>query len=163
MLEIIEGDLRANNGRYVILAARFNELVVESLVRGAIDCLQRHGIDDDQITVVRCPGAYEMPVVARHLIDSGRFDAMVAVGAVIRGGTPHFDHVSAGAMNGLSSISAEEGFPIGMGILTTDSLEQAFERSGSKAGNKGAEAAMAVLEVVNLLDEIGGDAGGGEE
>jgi 6,7-dimethyl-8-ribityllumazine synthase len=157
MLEILEGDLRPNEARYVILAARFNELVVESLVAGAIDCLRRHGIDDEQISVVRCPGAYEMPVVARRLIDSGRFDAMIAVGCVIRGGTPHFDHVSAGAMNGLSALSTEHGFPIGMGVLTTDSLEQAFERAGSKAGNKGHEAAIAVLEVVNLLADIDSD------
>ncbi len=154
-IKTIEGDFSANNGRYAIVVTRWNSFVVDHLQTGAIDALKRHGISDDQITLVKAPGAYELPLVCQRLADSGDYDAIVALGAVIRGGTPHFDYVAGEAAGGLNSVALTMDIPIIFGVLTVDSIEQAIERSGTKAGNKGAEAAEVALEMVNLLGNIG--------
>ncbi|MDX1343291.1 MAG: 6,7-dimethyl-8-ribityllumazine synthase [Reinekea sp.] len=154
-IKTIEGDFSANNGRYAIVVTRWNSFVVDHLQTGAIDALKRHGISDDQITLVKAPGAYELPLVCQRLADSGDYDAIVALGAVIRGGTPHFDYVAGEAAGGLNSVALTMDIPVIFGVLTVDSIEQAIERSGTKAGNKGAEAAEVALEMVNLLGNIG--------
>ncbi|WP_196161655.1 6,7-dimethyl-8-ribityllumazine synthase [Reinekea sp. G2M2-21] len=154
-IKTIEGDFSANNGRYAIVVTRWNSFVVDHLQSGAIDALKRHGISDDQITLVKAPGAYELPLVCQRLADSGDYDAIVALGAVIRGGTPHFDYVAGEAAGGLNSVALTMDIPVIFGVLTVDSIEQAIERSGTKAGNKGAEAAEVALEMVNLLGNIG--------
>ncbi|MCU0975275.1 MAG: 6,7-dimethyl-8-ribityllumazine synthase [Steroidobacteraceae bacterium] len=153
-LRVIEGDLIARDLRFVILAARFNERVVEGLVRGAVDALRRHGAGDKQIEIVRVPGAYDMPLAARRLAQSRRYDAIVALGAVIRGATAHFDYVAGECSSGLARVSQETGVPVGFGVLTTDTAEQAMDRAGGKAGNKGADAALAALELANLLRRL---------
>ena len=142
-LRVIEGDLIARDLRFAVLAARFNERVVEGLVRGAVDALRRHGAGDKQIEIVRVPGAFDMPVAARRLAQSRRYDAIVALGAVIRGATAHFDYVAGECSSGLARVAAETGVPVGFGVLTTDTAEQAMDRAGGKAGNKGHEAALA--------------------
>jgi 6,7-dimethyl-8-ribityllumazine synthase len=148
---IIEGKLVDGGGRYAIVVSRFNDFITNRLVEGALDTLERHGIDTRSLPVVRVPGAFEMPVVCRRLAASGRYDAILALGCVIRGGTPHFDYVAGEAAKGIASISASTGVPVIFGVLTTDSIEQAIERAGTKMGNKGAEAAAAAIEMVNLL------------
>ena len=151
----IEGLLHlASEGRYAILVGRFNSFVVEHLLEGAIDTLKRHGVSEDNITVVHAPGAWELPVVAKKLAASDRFDAIIALGAVIRGGTPHFEYVAGECTKGLSQVSMQFGVPVAFGVLTVDSIEQAIERSGTKAGNKGAEAALSALEMVSLLAQL---------
>ena len=150
-IQHIEGDFRSNDGRYGILVTRFNSFITESLLSGAVDALKRHGIKESQITVYYVPGAYELPLLAKKLANSGNFDALVALGAVIRGGTPHFDYVAGECAKGIGQVSLDATLPIAFGVLTTDSIEQAIERAGTKAGNKGAEAAMTALEMVNLL------------
>lgn len=151
----IEGMLHlASEGRYAILVGRFNSFVVEHLLEGAIDTLKRHGVSEDNITVVHAPGAWELPVVAKKLVASERFDAIIALGAVIRGSTPHFDFVAGECAKGLGVVCLESGLPVINGVLTTDSIEQAIERSGTKAGNKGGEAALTAIEMVNLLKAI---------
>lgn len=154
MTRIIEGDFSASTGRFAIVVARFNAFVVESLLMGAIDTLKRHGVGDDQITVVRVPGAFEMPLATKKVAESGQYDAIITLGAVIRGGTPHFDFVAGECASGIAKISLESGLPIAFGVLTTDSIEQAIERSGTKAGNKGVDAAMSALEMVSLLRNL---------
>jgi len=154
-IKTIEGDFSANKGRYAIVVTRWNSFVVDHLQSGAIDALKRHGISDDQITLVKAPGAYELPLVCQRLADTGDFDAIIALGAVIRGGTPHFDYVAGEAAGGLNSVALTTNLPVVFGVLTVDSIEQAIERSGTKAGNKGAEAAEVALEMVNLLENIG--------
>ncbi len=153
-LRLIEGDLLARDLRFAILAARFNERVVEGLVRGAVDALRRHGAGDKQIEIVRVPGAYDMPVAARRLAQSRRYDAIVALGAVIRGATAHFDYVAGECSSGLARVAQETGVPVGFGVLTTDTAEQAMDRAGGKAGNKGADAALAAIELANLLRRL---------
>lgn len=153
-LRIMEGDLIARDLRFAILAARFNERVVEGLVSGAVDALRRHGAGDKQIEIVRVPGAYDMPLVARKLAQSRRYDAIVAVGAVIRGATAHFDYVAGECSAGLARVSQETGVPVGFGVLTTDTAEQAMDRAGGKAGNKGVDAALAAIELCNLLRRL---------
>jgi 6,7-dimethyl-8-ribityllumazine synthase len=153
-LRVIEGDLLARDLRFAILAARFNERVVEGLVRGAVDALRRHGAGDKQIEIVRVPGAYDMPVAARRLAQSRRYDAIVALGAVIRGATAHFDYVAGECSSGLARVAAETGVPVGFGVLTTDTAEQAMDRAGGKAGNKGADAALAAVELANLFRRL---------
>lgn len=138
------------NARFALVAGRFNTFIVERLVEGAIDALTRHGAQAENITVVRVPGSWEIPIVCGRLARTKRFDAIVALGAVIRGGTPHFDYVAAEVSKGIASITLETGVPIGFGVLTTDSIEQAVERAGTKAGNKGFDAAMAAVEMVTL-------------
>jgi 6,7-dimethyl-8-ribityllumazine synthase len=140
--------------RVALVASRFNEFVVGELIAGARDVLVRHGINDADITLVRVPGAWEIPPVCQRLGKSGKFEAVIALGAVIRGGTPHFEHVSSSLSSGLASAQFAAGVPVSFGVLTTDSIEQAIERSGTKAGNKGGEAAMAALEMIALGREL---------
>lgn len=154
-MNIIEGNIRATGKKFVVVVARFNSFVVESLLDGALDTLERHGeVNPDDITVVRVPGAYELPVVTKKLVASGKFDAVVALGAVIRGGTPHFDFVAGECNKGLAQVAMDSVIPVSFGVITTDSIEQAIERSGTKAGNKGAEAAHSALEMVNVMAAI---------
>ncbi|HEY6529931.1 MAG TPA: 6,7-dimethyl-8-ribityllumazine synthase [Cellvibrionaceae bacterium] len=150
----IEGDFKQSQGRYALLVSRWNSFVVEHLKDGAIDTLQRHGIADTEITVVYAPGAFEFPLAAQKLARSGKYDAIIALGAVIRGSTPHFDYVAGECTKGLAQVSLDAGIPVSFGVLTVDSIEQAIERSGTKAGNKGAEAAATALEMVSLLSKI---------
>ena len=153
-IKTIEGDLQCRELRFAIVAARFNDFIVEQLIRGAVDALKRHGAADKQIEIVRAPGAYDMPVVARKLAQSRKYDAIVALGAVIKGATEHFDYVAGECASGLSRVSQETGVPIAFGVLTTDNIEQAIERAGTKAGNKGADAAVTAIELANLLRRI---------
>lgn len=155
-VRLIEGDLLARDLRFAILAARFNDLVVDGLVRGALDALRRHGAAEKHIDLVRVPGCYDMPLVARRLAATKRYDAIVAVGCVIRGQTAHFDFVAGECSSGLARVQHDTGLPIGFGVLTTETLEQALDRAGAKAGNKGADAAMAAVELVNLLRRVEG-------
>jgi len=150
----IEGDLRVEKARFCLVVARFNSFVVESLLAGAIDTLKRHGASDDEITVVRVPGAFEMPVVLEKIAAKGGYDAIVALGAVIRGGTPHFDYVAGECVKGMAQVSLKYGLPVAFGVLTVDTIEQAIERSGTKAGNKGGEAALSAIEMVNVLRQL---------
>ena len=154
-INTIEGDFSANQGRYAIVVTRWNSFVVDHLQSGAIDALKRHGISDEQITVIKVPGAYELPLVCQRLADIGQYDALIALGAVIRGGTPHFEYVAGEAAGGLNSVALTFDIPVVFGVLTVDSIEQAIERSGTKAGNKGAESALVAIEMVNLLTQIG--------
>ena len=153
-MERIEGDFSAPRGRIALLASRFNDLVVARLIEGARDALLRHGVSDEQLTLVRVPGAFELPLTADKLAASGRFDAIVALGCVIRGDTAHFDYVAGGAANGLMQVSLDHGLPVGFGVLTVETLEQALDRAGAKAGNKGADAALAVIEQLNLVRQL---------
>ncbi|MBH1972226.1 6,7-dimethyl-8-ribityllumazine synthase [Moraxellaceae bacterium AER2_44_116] len=153
-MKIIEGNFQNADAKYAILVGRFNSFVVESLLQGSIDTLKRHGVSDDNITVVRAPGAWELPLVAKKLAASQKFDAIIALGAVIRGGTPHFDYVAGECAKGLGVVGLDAGIPVAFGVLTTDSIEQAIERSGTKAGNKGVDAAMTAIEMLSLLKAI---------
>jgi 6,7-dimethyl-8-ribityllumazine synthase len=154
-MNVIEGNFHAQGKKFAIVVSRFNSFVVESLLEGAIDALKRHGsVDDADITVIRVPGAYEIPVAAKRVAQNKGYDAIVALGAVIRGGTPHFEYVAGECNKGLAQISLDFGIPVAFGVLTVDTIEQAIERSGTKAGNKGAEAALGALEMVNVLDQI---------
>jgi len=153
-IKTIEGDFKNCSGRYGIVVARFNSFVVESLLAGAIDTLQRHGIGDKDITIVRVPGAFEMPLAVKKLAASGSYDAIIALGAVIRGGTPHFDFVAGECVKGISQVSLQADIPVTLGVRTVDAIEQAIERSGTKAGNKGAEATLGAIEMVSLLKNI---------
>jgi 6,7-dimethyl-8-ribityllumazine synthase len=137
--------------RFALVAARFNDSIVENLVRGAVDALLRHGASEKQIELIRVPGAFDLPLIVRRAAASRRFDAVIALGAVIRGATPHFDIVAGQCAAGLARASEETGVPVAFGVLTTDTIEQAVERSGTKAGNKGVDAALAALELANLL------------
>ncbi|MDB4932927.1 MAG: ribH [Myxococcaceae bacterium] len=147
-VKIIEADLVARGLRVALLASRFNHFIVDRLVEGATDCVKRHGGDD--VTLVRAPGAWELPLVCQTLARSGRFDAIVALGAVIRGSTPHFDYVAGEVTKGLAQVSMATGVPVTFGVLTVDTIEQAIERAGTKAGNKGWEAASSAIEMANL-------------
>jgi 6,7-dimethyl-8-ribityllumazine synthase len=151
---IIEGELLVRDLRFGVVITRFNDFVVEPLLRGAVDALKRHGAADKQIEVVRVPGAFDLPVAARKLALSRRYEALIALGAVIRGQTPHFDYVAGECASGLARIALESGVPIAFGVLTTDTMEQAVDRAGGKAGNKGADAALAALEMANLLRRL---------
>jgi 6,7-dimethyl-8-ribityllumazine synthase len=151
--KLIEGELSARDLRFAVVAARFNEFVVDALIRGALDALKRHGMQQ-QIEIVRVPGAFDIPIVARKLALSRRYDALLALGAVVRGETPHFDYVAGECAAGLARIALESGVPIAFGVLTTDTMEQAVDRAGGKAGNKGADAAVAAIEMANLLRRL---------
>ncbi len=155
MPKVLQGNLVSKGKKYGIVIARFNEFISSKLLGGAIDGLTRHGVDDGEITVAWTPGAYEIPLVAKKMAASGKYDAVIALGAVIRGGTPHFDYVAAEASKGVAMASMETGVPVLFGILTTDTLEQAIERAGTKAGNKGFDAAVSAIEMVNLMEQIG--------
>jgi 6,7-dimethyl-8-ribityllumazine synthase len=154
-MKIIEGDFTNRDGRYAIAVSRFNAFITESLLEGALDTLRRHGIPDAAITVVWVPGAYELPLVVKKLAKSKDFDAIITLGAVIRGGTAHFEYVAGEASKGVASAMMEHEVPVAFGVLTVESIEQAIERAGTKAGNKGAEAALGALEMVSLLRKLG--------
>lgn len=150
----IEGELIVSGARFGIAVARFNSFVVESLLEGAVDCLQRHGAKTTDIEVVRVPGAFELPLAVQRMAATKKYDAIIALGAVIRGGTPHFDYVAGECTKGLSQVMMQHNVPVSFGVLTVDTIEQAIERAGTKAGNKGAEATMSAIEMVNLLKKI---------
>lgn len=153
-ITVIEGDFTAATGKYALIVSRWNSFVVEHLKEGALDTLRRHGVKDADVTIYYAPGAFEFPLVAEKIAATGKFDAIIALGAVIRGGTPHFDYVAGECTKGLAQVSLNHGITITFGVLTVDSIEQAIERSGTKAGNKGAEAASTALEMVSLLSKV---------
>src|SRR5512140_2755663 len=151
---ILAGELRAAGLRFAIVASRFNAFIVDRLVEGAVDTLARHGAQDGDVTVARVPGSLEIPFIARRLARTGQFDAIVCLGAVIRGATPHFEHVASDSVSGVAQVALETDVPMAMGILTTDTVEQAIERAGTKAGNKGADAAATAIELANLARKL---------
>ncbi len=153
-MKIIEGNYQAKGKKFAIVAARFNEFIVSKLVSGAEDTLVRHGVKDDDITLAWVPGAFEIPLAAKSLAQSGQFDAIICLGAVIRGSTSHYDYVCAEVSKGIASVGLEAEIPVMFGVITTDNIEQAIERAGTKAGNKGSDAAMGAIEMVNLLQGI---------
>lgn len=153
-IKTLEGTMTHTGGRYALLVGRWNSFVVEHLLEGAVDTLRRHGIPEAQMTVVRVPGAFEIPLAAQRLAKTANYDAIIALGAVIRGGTPHFEHVAGECTKGIAQVSLAHDVPIAFGVLTVDSIEQAIERSGTKAGNKGAEAALSALEMVSLFEQL---------
>jgi 6,7-dimethyl-8-ribityllumazine synthase len=156
MPTVYEGDFSPPAGRFALVAARFNAFVVDPLVAGAVDALQRHGVGDDRIDLVRVPGSYEIPAVAQRLGKSGKYAAVVCLGCVIRGDTDHYDHVAGAATSGIANAALNCGVPVVFGVLTCDTLEQAINRAGAKAGNKGFEAAVVAVEMVNLLKKLPG-------
>lgn len=153
--KILQGDSAANGARVAIVAARFNSFVVDKLVSGALETLREQGVPDSQVLLVRVPGAFELPLIVQELAANSDCDAVIALGAVIRGDTPHFDFVAGECARGLSQVALDTGVPVAFGVLTCDTAEQALERAGGKAGNKGADAAMTALEMANLLQMIG--------
>ncbi len=153
-IKSIDGDFNAGDAKFCILAARFNSFIVERLVEGAVDALVRHGTSRDNIEIIRVPGAYEMPIAAQRIAQTGKYDSIIALGAVIRGSTPHFDYVAGECSKGLAQVSLAADMPVIFGVLTTDTIEQAVERAGTKAGNKGAEAAVTAIEMISLLGKI---------
>jgi 6,7-dimethyl-8-ribityllumazine synthase len=150
-MNVHEGSMVASGLKVAVVVSRFNGLVTEQLLAGAVDALRRHGVDDDDIDVYRCPGTFELPALLRRLARAGKHDALVALGAVIRGGTPHFDYVAGEATKGVAQVAMEAECAVAMGVLTCDTMEQALERAGLKAGNKGAEAALAAIEQANVF------------
>ncbi len=154
MARNLEGKLQAQGMRFALVVGRFNEFITGKLLEGALDALRRHGAEEDDLTVAWVPGAFEIPLVASRLAASGDYDAVLALGAVIRGSTPHFDYVAAEVSKGVAQVSLDSGIPVIFGVLTTDTLEQAIERAGSKSGNKGAAAALAAVEMVDLLRKV---------
>jgi 6,7-dimethyl-8-ribityllumazine synthase len=153
-MHTLEGVLQARDRSFALVVSRFNGLVTERLLEGALDCLRRHGADDRRLTVVRCPGAYEIPQVARRLAQTKSFHAIICLGCVIRGETPHFDYVASEAAKGVAQVAMQSGVPVAFGVLTTDSLAQALERAGAKGGNKGWDAALTALELADLNQQI---------
>lgn len=153
-IKTIEGNLIAQEGNYAIVVGRWNAFVVESLLAGAIDALKRHGVKEENITVVRTPGAFEIPLTVKKVAQTNKYDAIITLGAVIRGGTPHFEYVAGECVKGMSQVSLNLDIPVSFGVLTVDTIEQAIERAGTKAGNKGEEAALSALEMVNLLKAL---------
>ena len=153
-MQMIEGQYTDADGRYAIVVGRFNQFVVDSLVEGAVDALIRHGVDEDNITVVRVPGAFEIPLAAQAVAEKGDVDAIIALGAVIRGSTPHFDYVAGESASGLNKVKMDTGIPCSFGLLTVDTIEQAIERAGTKSGNKGAEASLVAIEMVSVLRQL---------
>lgn len=153
-MRIIEGNLVANKVKIGIVAGRFNEFIVSKLLSGAVDGLKRHGVDDTDISVAWVPGAFEIPLVAKKMAKSNNYDAIICLGAVIKGSTPHFDYVCAEVSKGVAHVGLESEIPVIFGVVTTDSIEQAIERAGTKAGNKGYDAAVTAIEMVNLLKEM---------
>ncbi|MBE0492971.1 MAG: 6,7-dimethyl-8-ribityllumazine synthase [Thiomicrospira sp.] len=153
-MKVIAGNVTAQNMKVGLLVGRFNSFVVEHLVQGAVDAIVRHGGSADAIEQVYVPGAFEMPIAAQKMAASGKYDAIIALGAVIRGGTPHFEYVAGECTKGLSQVMLNHNIPVAFGVLTVDSIEQAIERAGTKAGNKGAEAALSAIEMVNVLKQI---------
>lgn len=154
MSNLIEGHLDAGGLRFGLVVSRFNSFICDRLVEGAVDALVRHGADADRIDIAKVPGAFELPLAAQRMAQSGRYDALICLGAVIRGSTPHFDYVAAEVSKGLASVGLASGLPVAFGVLTTDTIEQAIERAGTKAGNKGFEAAVTAIEMVNFLKKL---------
>ena len=153
-IKTTEGDLVVRDARYAIVASKFNDFIVDSLLKGSVRCLRQHGAADADIEIVRVPGAFEMAVAVGKIATARRVDGIIALGCVIRGGTPHFDYVAGECVRGVAAVAREHGVPVGFGILTVDTIEQAIERAGTKAGNKGEEATLAVIEMVNLLRRL---------
>ena len=155
-IKTFEGHFSAQGGKFCLVASRFNSFIVEQLENGAIDALIRHGISIDDITLVKAPGAFELPIVIQRVAATKKYDAIIALGAVIRGGTPHFDYVAGECVKGLAHVSLQYNVPVTFGVLTVDTIEQAIERAGTKAGNKGAEAALSAIEIVSLFKNMEG-------
>ena len=153
-IKTIEGDYSIGSANFALVVSRFNSFIVDHLVAGAVEALTRHGVMEKDITIIKAPGAYELPLVVRQALTTGSFDAVVALGAVIRGGTPHFEYVAGECVKGLSQVSLNSGVPVAFGVLTVDTIEQAIERAGTKAGNKGAEAALSALETLSVLRKL---------
>ena len=153
-IKTIEGNYQNASARYGIVVARFNSFIVDRLVDGALDALRKHGVPEKDITIVKVPGAYEIPLAAKKMAAGGQYDAIIALGAVIRGGTPHFEYVAGECVKGLSQVSMNSDIPVAFGVLTVDTIEQAIERAGTKAGNKGAEAALTAIEMVSLSRQL---------
>jgi 6,7-dimethyl-8-ribityllumazine synthase len=153
-VKIVEGDFQVREAHFALVVTRFNRFIVEQLEQGALDMLRRHGVPEGSIQVVRVPGAFELPLAADRLAAARKHDAIIALGAVIRGGTPHFDYVAGECAKGLGQVQMKHGLPVAFGVLTTDSIEQAIERAGTKAGNKGADAALTAIEMVSLLRRL---------
>lgn len=151
---VLEGKLMAEGLQLAVIVSRFNDFICSRLVDGAMDALMRHGASEKDIVLVKVPGAFEMPLAAKKLVESGKYDAVICLGAVIRGATPHFDYVAAEVSKGIANVGLENGIPVTFGVLTTDTLEQAIERAGSKSGNKGYEAAVAAVEMANLFKQL---------
>lgn len=154
MIKKIEGNLNAQGKKYVLVASRFNEFITNKLVEGAVDCLVRHGADEKDVSLVWGPGAFELPVIAGKLANSNKYDAVVCLGAVIKGDTPHFDYVAGEAAKGIAQVSLSSGKPVIFGVITADSLEQAIERAGTKSGNKGWDAALSAIEMTDLFTKL---------
>lgn len=154
MIKIIEGNLIAKGRRFAIAAGRFNDFITKELIAGCVDTLVRHGAEKEKIQLVMAPGAFEIPLVAKKLALSKEFDAVICLGAVIRGGTPHFEYVASEAAKGVAQVSLESGIPVVFGIITADTIEQAIERAGTKDGNKGKDAAISAIEMANLIREL---------
>lgn len=154
MAKIIEGMLEAKGKRFGIVVSRWNQFVVNKLLDGALDALKRHGADNNNVSVAYCPGAFEIPLIAQRLAQTKKYDAIIALGAVIRGSTPHFDYIASEVTKGIAKINLDTGLPVILGVLTTDTIEQAIERAGSKGGNKGFEAAVSAIEMTSLLQNI---------
>jgi 6,7-dimethyl-8-ribityllumazine synthase len=154
MPRILQGRISAEGFRFAIIVSRFNDFISSKLVEGAMDALIRHGVDEKKVSLVRVPGSFEIPATAKRLAKSGNYDAIICLGAVIRGDTPHFDYIAAEVSKGIANVSLESNIPLTFGVLTTDNLEQAIERAGSKAGNKGWDAAISAMEMVNLFKEL---------
>jgi 6,7-dimethyl-8-ribityllumazine synthase len=153
-MNIFEGIFRAEGKSFGIVVSRWNSFIVNKLLEGALDALKRHGVADERVTIAYCPGSFEIPLVVKTLATSNKFDAVIALGAVIRGATPHFDYVAAEVTKGVAQVGLDAGIPCIFGVLTTDTIEQAIERAGTKAGNKGFEAAVAAVEMVSLMDGL---------
>ena len=154
MVKVYEGNLTAEKGRYAIVIGRFNEFIGSKLLSGCIDALKRHGVVEENIEMAWVPGSFEIPLVAKKFAESGKYDAIITLGAVIRGSTPHFDYVASEIAKGVAQVSLSTSVPVIFGVLTTDNIEQAIERAGTKSGNKGADAAKSAIEMVNLLNSI---------
>lgn len=154
MARVIEGQLNAEGKKFGIIVSRFNEMISKSLLGGAFDCLARHGADEDEISVVYVPGSFEIPLAAKKLAQSKKFDAVICLGAVIRGGTPHFDYIAAEVSKGVAHVGMETGVPVIFGVITTDTIEQAIERAGTKAGNKGWDAALTAIEMADVIKKL---------
>ena len=155
-IRTVEGQFHQANSRIAIVASRFNEFIVDRLVEGCIDTLLRHGTDADKLEIIRVPGGFELPLACQTAAESGRFDGIIALGVIIRGATPHFDYVAGSCTNGIMNAQLKTNLPMSFGVLTTDTIEQAVERAGTKAGNKGSDCAMTLLEMLNVLEKVRG-------
>ena len=154
MAKVIEGKLSAKGVKFGLVVSRFNDFINKRLMEGALDALNRHGAEDKNISIIKVPGSFEIPLMAKKLADSGNYDAVICLGAVIRGATPHFEYISAEVTKGIAQVALDTGVPVSFGILTTDNIEQAIERAGTKSGNKGWDAAISAIEMVNVLKSV---------